>query len=102
MTQRAGRAGRLEPGLCWHLFGKDQAERASAQAEAEILQSDLSGFWLELLQWGCQDPAQLTWLDAPPAPALAAAKTLLYSLGATDLQGKLTAAGKRMAQLGCD
>ncbi|WP_431306761.1 ATP-dependent helicase HrpB [Ewingella americana] len=102
MTQRAGRAGRLEPGLCWHLFAKEQAERASAQAEAEILQSDLSSFWLELLQWGCQDAAQLAWLDAPPAPALTAAKTLLYSLGATDKQGKLTPAGQRMGKLGCD
>ncbi|MFU2314623.1 ATP-dependent helicase HrpB [Rahnella sp. PCH160] len=102
MTQRAGRAGRLEPGLCWHLFSKEQAERASAQAEAEILQSDLSSFWLELLQWGCQDPAQLQWLDIPPIAALSAAKHLLHQLGATDAQGKLTAAGQRMAQLGCE
>ncbi|MRT03874.1 ATP-dependent helicase HrpB [Ewingella americana] len=102
MTQRAGRAGRLEPGLCWHLFAKEQAERASAQGEAEILQSDLSSFWLELLQWGCQQPDQLSWLDAPPAPALAAAKTLLHSLGATDKQGKLTPMGQRMAKLGCE
>lgn len=102
MTQRAGRAGRLEPGLCWHLFAKEQAERASAQGEAEILQSDLSSFWLELLQWGCQQPDQLSWLDAPPAPALAAAKTLLHSLGATDKQGKLTPTGQRMAKLGCE
>jgi ATP-dependent helicase HrpB len=102
MTQRAGRAGRLEPGLCWHLFSKEQAERASAQAEAEILQSDLSSFWLELLQWGCQDPAQLQWLDKPPVAALSAAKNLLQQLGATDVQGKLTSAGQRMAQLGCE
>lgn len=102
MTQRAGRAGRLEPGLCWHLFSKEQAERASAQAEAEILQSDLSSFWLELLQWGCQDPAQLQWLDKPPVAALSAAKNLLQQLGATDVQEKLTAAGQRMAQLGCE
>jgi ATP-dependent helicase HrpB len=102
MTQRAGRAGRLEPGLCWHLFSKEQAERASAQAEAEILQSDLSSFWLELLQWGCQDPAQLQWLDKPPVAALSAAKNLLQQLGASDAQGKLTAAGQRMAQLGCE
>lgn len=102
MTQRAGRAGRLEPGLCWHLFSKEQAERASAQAEAEILQSDLSGFWLELLQWGCQDVTQLQWLDTPPVAALSAAKYLLHQLGATDAQGRLTSAGQRMAQLGCD
>ncbi|MVF06170.1 ATP-dependent helicase HrpB [Serratia marcescens] len=102
MVQRAGRAGRLEPGLCWHLFAKEQAERAAEHAEPDILQSDLTGFWLELLQWGCYDPAQLTWLDAPPAAALAAARALLRRLGATDDGDKLTAPGRQMAALGCD
>jgi ATP-dependent helicase HrpB len=102
MTQRAGRAGRLEPGLCWHLFSKEQAERAAAQSEAEILQSDLSGLWLELLQWGCQDASQLTWLDAPPAIALKVAQRLLSSLGAIDDEGKLTPVGRSMAQIGCE
>jgi len=102
MTQRAGRAGRLEPGLCWHLFSKEQAERAAAQSEAEILQSDLSGLWLELLQWGCQDASQLTWLDAPPAIALKVAQRLLTSLGAIDDEGKLTPVGRSMAQIGCE
>ncbi|MBN5401336.1 ATP-dependent helicase HrpB [Serratia marcescens] len=100
MVQRAGRAGRLEPGLCWHLFAKEQAERAAEHTEPEILQSDLTGFWLELLQWGCHDPAQLTWLDAPPTAALAAARALLHRLGATDDGGKLTAPGRQMAALG--
>ncbi|MGP1252627.1 ATP-dependent helicase HrpB [Serratia sp. CY33802] len=102
MVQRAGRAGRLEPGICWHLFAKEQAERAAEHAEPEILQSDLTGFWLELLQWGCHDPAQLTWLDAPPTAALAAARALLHRLGATDDGGKLTAPGRQMAALGCE
>ncbi|EMH4135023.1 MULTISPECIES: ATP-dependent helicase HrpB [Serratia] len=102
MVQRAGRAGRLEPGLCWHLFAKEQAERAAEHTEPEILQSDLTGFWLELLQWGCHDPAQLTWLDAPPTAALAAARALLHRLGATDDGGKLTAPGRQMAALGCE
>lgn len=102
MVQRAGRAGRLEPGLCWHLFVKEQAERAAEHAEPDILQSDLTGFWLELLQWGCHDPAQLTWLDAPPAAALAAARALLRRLGATDDGDKLTAPGRQMAALGCE
>nr|WP_249339842.1 ATP-dependent helicase HrpB [Serratia marcescens] len=102
MVQRAGRAGRLEPGLCWHLFAKEQAERAAEHAEPDILQSDLIGFWLELLQWGCHDPAQLTWLDAPPAAALTAARALLRRLGATDDGDKLTAPGRQMAALGCE
>ncbi|ELY1863381.1 ATP-dependent helicase HrpB [Serratia marcescens] len=102
MVQRAGRAGRLEPGICWHLFAKEQAERAAEHAEPDILQSDLTGFWLELLQWGCHDPAQLTWLDAPPAAALAAARALLHRLGATDDGDKLTTPGRQMAALGCE
>ncbi|MEY7905208.1 ATP-dependent helicase HrpB [Citrobacter cronae] len=101
MTQRAGRAGRLEPGICLHLLAKEQAERAASQGEPEILQSDLSGLLMELLQWGCTDPAQLNWLDTPPAINLQAAKQLLQMLGA--LAGdRLSARGQKMAMLGND
>lgn len=101
MTQRAGRAGRLEPGICLHLLGKEQAERAAAQSDAEILQSDLSSLQLELLQWGCYDPQQLNWLDTPPAVNLAAARRLLTQLQALDGE-RLTAQGQKMAALGND
>lgn len=101
MTQRAGRAGRLEPGICLHLLAKEQAERAASQGEPEILQSDLSGLLMELLQWGCDDPAQLNWLDTPPTINLQAAKRLLQMLGA--LAGdRLSARGQKMAMLGND
>ncbi|URG53726.1 ATP-dependent helicase HrpB [Pectobacterium quasiaquaticum] len=102
MVQRAGRAGRLSPGICWHLCSREQAERAAAQSEAEILNSDLSSVWLDLLQWGCTDVTQLTWLDTPPAPALYAARQLLCQLGITDEQGRLTAEGRKIAALGSD
>ncbi|WP_045439927.1 ATP-dependent helicase HrpB [Citrobacter sp. S-77] len=101
MTQRAGRAGRLEPGICLHLLAKEQAERAAAQGEPEILQSDLSGLLMELLQWGCTDPAQLNWLDMPPAVNLQAARRLLQMLQAMDGE-RLNAAGQKMAALGND
>ncbi|MEE3663797.1 ATP-dependent helicase HrpB [Brenneria sp. g21c3] len=102
MVQRAGRAGRLSAGICWHLCSREQAERAAAQSDAEILNSDLSSFWLDLLQWGCTDVEQLVWLDPPPLPALQAARQLLRQLGATDGQGKLTSDGRKIAALGCD
>lgn len=102
MIQRAGRAGRLEPGICLHLVSAEQAERAAAQSEPEILQSDLSGLLLDLLQWGCQDPNQLTWLDTPPATNIAAARTLLRQLNALDEQNRLTPGGQKMANLGND
>lgn len=102
MVQRAGRAGRLAPGICWHLFAKEQAERAAEYSEPEILNSDLCSLWLELLNWGCQDAAQLTWLDQPPSSALAAARDLLLRLGAIDASGHLTGMGRAMANLGCE
>lgn len=101
MTQRAGRAGRLEPGICLHLIGKEQAERAAAQSEAEILHSDLSALLMELLQWGCRDPAQLSWLDLPPSANLAAARRLLTALSALEGEG-LSALGRKMASIGND
>lgn len=101
MTQRAGRAGRLEPGISLHLIAKEQAERAAAQSEPEILQSDLSGLLMELLQWGCSDPAQMSWLDQPPVVNLLAAKRLLQMLGALEGE-RLSAQGQKMAALGND
>ncbi|EEA5325805.1 ATP-dependent helicase HrpB [Salmonella enterica] len=101
MTQRAGRAGRLAPGICLHLLAKEQAERAAAQSEPEILQSDLSGLLMEVLQWGCHDPASLFWLDMPPEANLQAARRLLVMLGA--LEGdRLSARGRKMAAIGND
>ncbi|WP_392440492.1 ATP-dependent helicase HrpB [Edwardsiella piscicida] len=102
MTQRAGRAGRLSEGICWHLVSAEQAERASDYAQAEILRSDLSALWLELLSWGCRDAQQLTWLDAPPSAALGAAQRLLQQLDALDPQGTLSPLGREMARTGSD
>jgi len=101
MTQRAGRAGRLEPGICLHLIAKEQAERAAAQSSPEIVNSDLSGLLMELLQWGCQDAAQLNWLDLPPEANLVAARRLLTQLRALE-EGRLTPFGMKMAALGND
>ena len=102
MIQRAGRAGRLEPGLCLHLLAREQAERAADHSDAEILNSDLASLWLELLQWGCHDVTQLTWLDTPPAATLHQAQRLLQRLGATDSAGRLTSKGRQMAMLGSE
>ncbi|WP_407257769.1 ATP-dependent helicase HrpB [Klebsiella pneumoniae] len=98
MTQRAGRAGRLSPGICLHLLGKEQAERAAAQSEPEILHSDLSALLLELLQWAAT--IRPRWpADQPPAVNLAAARRLLEALSALDGE-RLSAFGRKMAAFG--
>src|SRR6185437_9617434 len=48
---------------------------------------------------GNSDPAALSWLDPPPAPALAQARTLLIELGALGEAGRITAEGQAMAAL---
>lgn len=96
-TQRAGRAGRLEPGLCYRLWSEEQHQQLAAHTEAEILQADLSGLMLQLARWGAQ-PSELNWLDAPPTAACDQATELLTQLGAWD-QGRLTVQGQRMAEL---
>lgn len=97
-TQRAGRAGRLEPGVCYRLWSADQQEQLAAYASAEILQADLAGLALQLARWGVT-PNQLAWLDAPPSAAYAQAQDLLVRLGALNDDGSLTRHGQAMAEL---
>ncbi|KMM81939.1 ATP-dependent helicase HrpB [Pseudomonas deceptionensis] len=96
-TQRAGRAGRLEPGVCYRLWSEDQHAQLAAYGSAEILQADLAGVALQLARWGVT-PEQLIWLDAPPGASYAQARQLLERLGA--LHGQtLTPHGEAMAEL---
>ncbi len=95
--QRAGRAGRLGPGVCYRLW--PQGLHLIKHADAEIRQADLAPLALELAQWGVRDAAQLAWLDAPPPGALAQARELLHELDALDDKGAITALGRQMAGL---
>ncbi|MEL7937197.1 ATP-dependent helicase HrpB [Pseudomonas delhiensis] len=97
-TQRAGRAGRLEPGVCYRLWSEAQHEQLPAYGTAEILQADLAGLALQLGRWGVE-PGELAWLDVPPAAAYAQARDLLDRLGALNDKGALNAHGQAMAEL---
>lgn len=97
-TQRAGRAGRLEPGVCYRLWSQSQHDQMAAYGEAEILQADLAGLALQLARWGVE-PFDLAWLDVPPPAAFAQARDLLARLGALDERGVLTPHGQAMAEL---
>jgi ATP-dependent helicase HrpB len=96
--QRAGRAGRLGPGVCYRLWTRAQEVGRAPYRRPEILDADLAPLALELALWGVRDPGQLRWLDPPPAPAWAAAVSLLKDLDALDERGLPTVLGRRLAE----
>lgn len=97
--QRAGRAGRLGPGVCYRLWSEATQRGLTERPVPEIRAADLTPLALELAQWGARDAEALSWLDPPPAGALASARGLLTELGALDPDGTITPAGRSMAAL---
>ncbi|NYZ13311.1 ATP-dependent helicase HrpB [Azospirillum sp. RWY-5-1] len=98
--QRRGRAGRLEPGVCYRLWPEAQQRALAPFGTPEILDADLAPLALELAQWGVAEPESLSWLDPPPAAAMAQARELLRELGALDGRNAVTPHGRRMAGFG--
>ncbi len=98
--QRRGRAGRTAPGVCYRLWASQEDHHLLPRTTPEILEADLAPLALELAAAGIDEPGELAWLDPPPPPALAEARRLLQQLGALDGTLKVTAHGRRMAELG--
>ena len=96
--QRRGRAGRIEPGLCYRLWDEPQTAALEPFARPEILAADLSSFALDLAAWGT-GPEKLAFLDPPPRAALTEAKALLIELGAIDPDGRITDEGRHLRRL---
>ncbi len=95
--QRAGRAGRTEPGAAYRLWSKLEHGTRARHRTPEIAQADLAGFALELAAWGGGD--DLRFIDAPPAGPLAQARELLADLHAVDHDGSITPLGRTMLGL---
>ena len=98
-VQRAGRAGRLEAGVAYRLWQEGETRALPPFDRPEILEADLSGFALDLADWGVRDPGALALLDPPPKPAWLEAVKLLSDLGALDGDGRITPKGKAIAAL---
>ena len=98
-TQRQGRAGRLEPGICYRLWDKAGEGAFRQFSQPEILDADLAPLALDLANWGIHDPDALNWLTPPPKAPLDQGQDLLRLLQAIDGQGRITAHGREMAKL---
>ncbi|OAP38812.1 ATP-dependent helicase [Sinorhizobium glycinis] len=97
--QRAGRAGRTEPGVAIRLWHAGQTAALAAFTPPQILASDLSGLLLDLAHWGVADPSSLNFIDPPPETTLREARSLLVELGALDTHGALTPRGRIIRDL---
>ncbi|MDR3519182.1 MAG: ATP-dependent helicase HrpB [Azospirillaceae bacterium] len=103
--QRRGRAGRLEPGICYRLWPESTHRALAPFNIPEIMAADLAPLALELAAWGVREPQALVWLDPPPSAHFAQARALLAQLGAVEPVGasggsSITAHGRAMADLG--
>lgn len=97
--QRRGRAGRVEPGVCYRLWDEEQTRGLVAHQRPEIQEADLTAFALDLARWGAKSVEGLALLDPPPAGALAEARKVLTRLGALDAKGDLTTHGRRLTRI---
>ena len=98
-SQRRGRAGRTEPGVCYRLWEEPETQGLLAFSEPEMRSADLAGLLLDCAEWGAADPRGLRWLDPPAEGPLAAARRTLQAIGALDADGRITDGGRRLRSL---
>ena len=96
--QRAGRAGRLGPGICYRLWSEATHHTLQPMRQPEILEADLAPLLLDLANWGIEDTKDLSWITPPPGGAVNQAKEILRQLGALH-ENKITPRGKEMLRL---
>ncbi len=97
--QRRGRAGRLEPGVCYRLWDEAETRGLIPFDPPDMLQADLTALALTLAQWGTRDPETLRWLDPPPRAAWQQAVRTLTDLDALDRAGGITDHGRQLTKL---
>ena len=93
--QRAGRAGRLEAGICYRLWSQAADRALLPFTTPEIKRADLTSLLLNLNQWGVRDFHDLNWLDEPEKASIDHAADLLKSLEALNENG-ITELGRKM------
>lgn len=99
-VQRAGRAGRQAPGVCYRLFTETSMQQRPAHIRPEISGADLAPLLLDLVQWGAS-AGELDWLTPPPTGHLNQAADLLSTLGILQ-EGQLTGHGQQCMQTGLE
>ena len=96
--QRAGRAGRMGPGLCLRLWSEAEHAARAAQDTPEVKRVDLSESLLQLAAAGITQFAAFAWFEKPESEKLNQACALLLDLGALNSSGAITETGRKMVE----
>lgn len=99
-VQRAGRAGRLKPGVCYRMWAETTQPRLARHPAPQIIREDVTGLLLDALCWGSQ-LADLPLLTQPSDAQLTVATETLTELGALEGNGTVTAYGRALSALPC-
>jgi len=97
-NQRAGRCGRLGPGLCIRLYSEEDFERRPEFTDPEILRSSLASVILRLKSLRVDDVEHFPFVDPPSGRAIADGFQILTEVGALNERGRLTRTGRTLAR----
>eukprot|EP00968_Pinguiococcus_pyrenoidosus_P007880 scaffold536_cov250-Pinguiococcus_pyrenoidosus.AAC.29 len=98
-NQRAGRAGRTGPGMCYRLYTEKQFREELLPSQVpEMQRTNLDNVVLLLKSLGVRDLINFDYMDAPPQDTIASSLYALWTLGALDNNGDLTQTGRRMVE----
>src|SRR5205823_3290091 len=100
--QRKGRCGRVAAGVCIRLYDEEDFEARPAFTDPEILRTNLASVILQMAALRLGDIEDFPFLDAPDRRQIRDGIALLQELGALDAEARLTALGRRLAQLPLD
>ncbi len=101
-NQRAGRCGRIAPGVCIRLYSEDDFRSRSEFTTPEIRRTNLAGTILQLMALRLGDIDNFPFLDPPQADLIRDGFKTLFEIGALDEQNCLTQMGRALARLPVD
>ncbi|MEM1026698.1 MAG: ATP-dependent RNA helicase HrpA [Planctomycetota bacterium] len=101
-NQRAGRCGRIAPGVCIRLCSEEQFEQREAFTTPEIQRTNLAAVILRMASLKLGDVSAFPFLDPPKPAAIREGVQTLRELGAVTDAGELTKTGGQLAKLPID
>ncbi|HSH29750.1 MAG TPA: ATP-dependent RNA helicase HrpA, partial [Thiohalobacter sp.] len=100
--QRAGRCGRVAPGICIRLYSEEDYAQRPVFTDPEIRRTSLASVILQMLQLGLGEIGAFPFIDPPDPRYVRDGFRLLHELQAIDEANRLTDIGRRLARLPLD